>query len=178
MCSIISVPYAKVVLHKGCAYGAPKLLLGFRYLKYNASQQFTDSLIDDIVDFNDRQWSEIKELHNKLIMLVSGTNNFTYNHKNETMQLNGIELIRNVPAKILRKIILIYLETGRTEFYHKEFTKDDSIINDPYQPNFTVRLKRLMTTLETRNTSIEIQKLDKGKFIFNPLCKINYSEID
>jgi hypothetical protein len=32
-----------------------------------------DSLIDDIADFNDRQWSEIKELHNKLIMMVSGT---------------------------------------------------------------------------------------------------------
>ena len=180
MCSDYFCPIRKrVVLHKGCAYGAPKLLLGFRYLKYNASpSNLLDSLIDDIVDFNDRQWSEIKEQHNKLIMLVSGTNNFTYNHKNETMQLNGIELIRNVPAKILRKIILIYLETGRTEFYHKEFTKDDSIINDPYQPNFTVRLKRLMTTLETRNTSIEIQKLYKGKFIFNPLCKINYSEID
>lgn len=180
MCSDYFCPKRKrVVLHNGCAYGAPKLLFGFHYLQYNHNpSNLLDSIIDDIVNFNDHQWSEIKELHNKLIMLVSGINYFTYNRKNETMQLNGIELIKNVPAKILRKIILIYLETGRTEFYHKEFTRDDSIISNPYQPNFTVRLKRLKTTLETRNTSIEIQKLDKGKFIFNPLCKISYSEIE
>jgi len=169
----------RVVLHNGCAYGAPKLLFGFRYLKHDHSpSNFLDSLIDDIVNFNDRQWSEIKELHNKLILLVSGNNNFTYNRKNETMLLNGIELIKNVPAKILRKIILIYLETGRTEFYHKEFTRDDSIIDNPYQPNFTIRLERLKIALENRNTFIEIHKLYKGKFSFNPLCKISYSEIN
>lgn len=180
MCSDFFCPIRKrVVLHKGCAYGAPNLLFGYKYLKHNHSpSNILDSLIDDIVDFNDRQWSEIKELHNKLIMLVSGTNYFAYNRKNETMQLNGVELIKNVPAKILRKIIRIYMETGRTEFYHKEFTKDDFIINNPYQPNFAVRLKRLMATLEIRNTSIEMQKLDKGKFIFRPLCKISYSETD
>ncbi len=169
----------RVVLHKECAYGAPKLLIGLHYQKHNnSSSNIMDSLIDDIADFNDRQWSEIKELHNKLIMMVSGTNNFTYNRKNETMMINGVELNKNVPAKILRKIIRVYLDTGRTEFYHKEFSKDGSIINNPYQPNFTVRLKRLTTVLENRNTSLEIQKLEKGKFIFRPLCKINYSEID
>ena len=83
------------------------------------------------------------------------------------------------PQKILRKIIRVYLEYRKNkEFYHKEFSKDGSIINNPYQPNFTVRLKRLTTVLENRNTSLEIQKLEKGKFIFRPLCKINYSEID
>ncbi len=169
----------RVVLHQGCAYGAPAYFFGFHYLKLNHNpDNFMDSIIDDIVNYNDCQWTEIKELHNKLVLQLAGNNNFTYNRKSDTMQLNGVDFIKNVPAKILRKILCIYLETGRTEFYHSEFTKDESIIDNPYQPNFSIRLKRLMTTIENSNTSIELQKLDKGKFIFRPVSKISYCEIN
>lgn len=169
----------RIVLHQGCAYGAPVYLFGFHYLKlYQSPDNFLDSIIDDIVSFNDYNWSKIKALHNKLIIQLTGSNNFTYDRKNESMQLNGIEFIKNVPAKILRKILYIYSETGRTEFYHCEFTKDESIIDNPYQPNFSIRLKRLINAFENSNTSIELQKLNKGKFLFRPECRINFNEIN
>lgn len=168
----------RIILHQGCAYGAPVILFGFHFLKLNRSpDNFLDSIIDDIVNYNDFRWSEIKVLHNTLINKLTCYNNFTYNRKNETMQLNGIDFVKYVPARILRKVLQTYVETGRTEFHHSEFVKDSSIIDDPYQPNFAVRLKRLMCTLENSKTSISLQKVSKGKFIFRTAFKIIFNEI-
>jgi hypothetical protein len=169
----------RTVIHKGCAYGTPVYLFGYNYKSHSiVPGEFLGPLIDDIALFNDHLWAEIKDLHTNLISQLTSKASFVYDKKHDTIQLNGIYIIKNVPAKILRKILIIYTQTGRTEFQHAEFVKDEFIIENPFNPNFVVRLQRLMQTLIQCNKEIIIKKIDKGRFVLSTSCKIEFQEIN
>lgn len=166
----------RVILHKNCAYGAPVYLFGYEYTHHTrAPSDFMSSLIDDIAYSNDDIWVEIKKLHHKLMEPLIAKAVFVYDRKHETIQLNGDYILRSVPAKILRKMLSIYKESGRTEFQHAEFVKDETIIDNPFSPNFVVRLQRLTQTLQN-SKEISILKIDKGRFAIQPKCKIEFYE--
>jgi hypothetical protein len=167
----------RVVLHKGCAYGAPVYLFGYTYAPVPQTPvNILDTLIDDITQHKDRIWSQIKNLHKNFIGSLQPKVVINYDRKHETIHLNGEYLIKNVPAKILRKMLHIYLETGRNQFQHSEFVKDESIIENPYNPNFVVRLQRLGKAIKRQSKDISIEKVDKGIFSLSTECKIEYSE--
>jgi hypothetical protein len=85
--------------------------------------------------------------------------------------------VKNVPAKILRKMLLSHCATGQTVFFHREFAMDRSITNDPKAPNIIVRLRRLSHAFEERFPKIKITRVSRGKIAFLPSCKIEFSEI-
>ncbi|NLD93827.1 MAG: hypothetical protein GX639_14315 [Fibrobacter sp.] len=167
----------RIVLHKGCIINAPVSAFEYHYsATVHTPLNFLEPLIDDISKFSDNVWSDIKVLHKKFISELHPKIFFKYDRKNETVMINGEPLIKNVPAKILRKMLMIYTETGRTRFYHSEFVKDESIIGNPYNPNFVVRLQRLTQTLKAHEKGISIVKADKGVFELVSQYKIEFSE--
>jgi hypothetical protein len=167
----------RVVLHKGSIINAPVSAYEYQYkATIHTPLNFLEPLIDDIAKFSDNLWSDIKVLHKKFISELHPRIFFEYDRKNETVLINGEPLIKNVPAKILRKMLSIYTETGRTRFHHSEFVKDESIIDNPYNPNFVVRLQRLTKTLKAHEKGISIVKTDKGVFELVSRYKIEFSE--
>jgi hypothetical protein len=167
----------RIVLHKGCAYNAPVYLFGYTYTPVSHTPvNIFDTLIDDITQHKDNVWLEIKTIHKRFIANLYPKVVFVYDRKHETIHLDGEYLIKNVPAKILRKMLSIYLETGRNQFHHSEFVKDESIINDPYNPNFVVRLQRLSKALGLHDKGVSIEKVDKGIFSLATRSEIEYSE--
>jgi hypothetical protein len=167
----------RIVLHKGCAYNAPVYLFGYTYAPVPSTPvNILDTLIDDITQHKDNIWSQIKILHKNFIGNLNPKVVIRYDRKHETIHLNGEYLIKNVPAKILRKMLCIYLETGRSQFQHSEFVKDESIIENLFNPNFVVRLQRLGKAIKRQSKDISIEKVDKGIFSLSTECKIEYSE--
>jgi hypothetical protein len=167
----------RIVLHKGSIINAPVSAFEYHYkATLHTPLNFLEPLIDDISKFSDNVWSDIKVLHKKFISELHPRIFFEYDRKNETVLINGEPLIKNVPAKILRKMLSIYTETGRTRFHHSEFVKDESIIENPYNPNFVVRLQRLTKTLKAHEKGISIVKTDKGVFELVSRYKIEFSE--
>lgn len=167
----------RIVLHKGSIINAPVSAYEYQYkATVHTPLNFLEPLIDDIAKFSDNVWSDIKVLHKKFISQLHPKIYFEYDRKNETVLINGEPLIKNVPAKILRKMLSIYTETGRTRFHHSEFVKDESIIENPYNPNFVVRLQRLTKTLKAQEKGISIIKTDKGVFELVSRYKIEFTE--
>jgi hypothetical protein len=167
----------RIVLHKGCAYNAPVYLFGYIYAPVSHSPlNFLDTLIDDITQYKDNLWTEIKGIHKRFMENLNPKVTIVYDRKHETIHFNGDYLIKNVPAKIFRKMLCIYIETGRSQFQHSEFVKDESIIENPHNPNFVVRLQRLSKALKLLDKGISIDKTDKGIFSLSTICKIDYSE--
>jgi hypothetical protein len=173
-----SPPKKRIILHKGCAYGSPVILFGFKYQKnVPVPSGFFAPFLDEAVSFPASSWKEAKQCHEQLLEAVSFKAAFVYHTADGSISLNGEHFVKNVPAKILRKMLLSHTATGRTVFSHREFAMDRSITNDPKAPNIIVRLRRLSKTLDERFPKITITKASRGKIALQSSCKIEFSEI-
>jgi hypothetical protein len=168
----------RIILHKGCAYGSPVVLFGFNYKKnIPVSPGFLSPFLDEALSFPASSWKEAKQCHEQLLETVSFKATFVYHTADGSIFLNGEHFVKNVPAKILRKMLLSHCATGQTVFFHREFAMDRSITNDPKAPNIIVRLRRLSHAFEERFPKIKITRVSRGKIAFLPSCKIEFSEI-
>ncbi len=165
-------------LQQGCIYGAPVYLTEFRYREnQKAPENPLADLIDAVVSEEEQIRSNISQIHNSLLQELLPQFNIKYYEKDESLSINGVHFIRNVPAKIFAKIIDGNLNENQTIFEHREFKRDSSICYDSSNPNFEGRLARLMKKLEAEYPSLAIQKTDRGLFEFNPPANIEYEII-
>ncbi|MBD3343822.1 MAG: hypothetical protein GF401_02015 [Chitinivibrionales bacterium] len=169
----------RVILHKGCAYHAPICVYGFRYTRDSKKPpDFLAGIIDDATSSDDKLWSEAHKKHRALIDEISHKFSVVYHIKDESISVNGKHFIRSVPAKILRKIVRTYKESGRTEFEYREFIRDSNIVYDPVSPNLGVRLQRLIQSLEESYPEFKVTKPQRGKIAFEASVNIEYGEED
>ena len=167
----------RVIFHEGCAYGSPVALFGFTYKKNIPVQPgFLSPFLDEAVSFPASSWKAAEQCHERLLETVS-FKAFVYRTADGSMSLNGEHFVKNVPAKILRKMLLSYRATGQTVFSHREFAIDKAIASDPKAPNIIVRLRRLSRTLEERFPKIKISWASRGKIAFQSSCKIEFLEV-
>lgn len=91
---------------------------------------------------------------------------FTYFKNEDCLFLNGEYLIRNVPARILWKILKSYQEQKRTEFTNRELRMDSWLELPEIKDNLEARLILLRKRLEKKSPAITMISTGRGRFHF------------
>lgn len=166
----------RIILHKDCAYGAPVLLYSMIYEKSKGMKALFSDFFSDIAFGPSEAWKKIEYLHRQFLWYLTEKKVVSYNPKSEYICFNNKYITQGIPAKILKKIIIDYLENGATHFEHREFIKKDELISQPKNTGFETRLKRLANKIDKSNLPFRIVKNEKGAFIFECSCLLEYSE--
>ena len=163
----------------GCCCGAPVYLARIRYAPFPAKKGPANPLkllVEGLLSEDKKTARRIDALHSALLQSISAKTEVVYHSVDDSVTINGEHFIRNVPAKIFRRVLKTYLLTGRTTFENREFKRDAEITLDVSNPNFEGRLNRLMARLEESHPELIIVRRRRGEFVFAPKCAISFHE--
>ena len=166
-------------IRPGCCYGAPVYLARIRYAPLPAKKGPANPLrllIDGLLSGDRKVARRVDALHSAFLQSISAKTEIVYHTLDDSVTINGEHFIRNVPAKIFRRVLKTYLLTGRTTFENREFKRDAEITLDVSNPNFEGRLNRLMARLEESHPELIIVRRKRGEFVFSPKCSISFHE--
>lgn len=168
----------RVVIYKGCAYGAPGYISVITHRKIpNKERKLLDHLITDAALEGDLFDPEIGRRHDALCLRLKRVVEFTFFAGDESISINGVHLTKGVPAKILRNILAAYVRNGRRDFEYRDFKRDFDISSGQKNSNFEVRFYRLMKKLEEAAPSISIVKSGRGRFTLESKATVEFMEM-
>lgn len=168
----------RVVLRQGCFYGADVYLFKIVYaLKKPKKDHFLFHFIREATQEDLPAWAELKNTHLALVESVREYVLFEYRMNVESIFVAGRELIKGKAAKILRHILKLHQEQGRTEFTFQEFKYEKTLFHSHKDKGFETYLERLVHALEKTGYSISIKKHGDGKFTLITGCRIGFQEV-